>query len=1057
MICGNGQIEGNISINPRVLLYLLASVCCAAAGPGVPRRMTDEFTVTRFGRGDGMPETAVHWLSQSADGFLWCLTKNHLLRFDGLKFQGFGGLEKGAVQEPYPILYQGSMRDGEGRPWLYGKRGGAVRTREGWKQLEEWRTVLGMHVLGTDGLHAVTEDGVWRVEGAQFSREMNPRPAGGLRIRCAAADGDRLLIGADQGLFVFEKGGLREADFSGQGAASGIAAMAQGSSGQWWICAREGLFNWAGGEGRWLPTPFPGEQATALHEDGLGGVWVGTRRGLYRYDDEGGWSELSPQHAAVALDVHCILSDREQRLWVGIDDGLLCIRRKRVATLLSQKVAQGRLPINAVTAARDGRIWASSAGGGLFEVKENGLERVETPGLVDGLGISALLPHENGGLWIGTMGAGLWFRSPAGEFSHVPVAPGVVDQLIGITVLSQDDDTLLVGTRRGLFRLRGRSPKKLGIPEPQLLGNGSGSLAVFNNPVMSMAPDRTGGLWIGYEALWVVRRDLDPGKGAFGYGWGLPDSSVQTFYRDRAQRLWAGTSGGLGLLAQDDWLQALTKGGMFEGSVMRVLDQRKRWVAQGKRELWSKVTTHQGLTAPDVRQVIEDDSDNLWLGTRTGLQVFDRAQLVQVADQGGTATVGRWIGVDEGMESEECSLNASPGVAVDYRKRLFFATTNGLVRADPSALQETPPRWGVFIERVSAGQRDLYVRAENSPVALPAATVVPVLDEVRTAVEKEVRFEFNAPVFDASSKVLFRWRLDGVDKDWSVPSPERAVVYPRLQPRDYVFHVRAESQGASEEVGQPFRFRIEPRWHEMTLVRFIFAATGAGFLILGVRTVVRRQHRVKILRIKQEGAIERERARISRDLHDEMGVGLTEIGLLGDLAALPDAGETGELAAEISQRARGLVGSLDEIVWAINPANDHSLALGDYFSRYAQNLLQRAGIRCRLDVENRSLDAPIDAECRHNLFLAFKETLNNVINHAAASEVRIRIAEDGGALTVRVKDDGRGFATPSGEGSLDGLRGLRERLAAIGGSCEIHSLPGEGTSVTFSLPVRSSS
>jgi signal transduction histidine kinase len=266
----------------------------------------------------------------------------------------------------------------------------------------------------------------------------------------------------------------------------------------------------------------------------------------------------------------------------------------------------------------------------------------------------------------------------------------------------------------------------------------------------------------------------------------------------------------------------------------------------------------------------------------------------------------------------------------------------------------------------------------------------------------------------------------------------------------------AGGQGAWREAASPFRFRIRPRWFELPGVQALAGLSAAGLMALGIRKLERRRTAKRIERLKRERALERERARISRDLHDEMGVGLTEIGLLGDLAALPESGTSGELAAEISQRARGLVGSLDEIVWAINPANDTSLALGDYFSRYAQNLLQRAGIRCRLDVENRSLDAPIDAEGRHNLFLAFKEALNNVINHAGASEVHIRIAEDGGVLTVRVDDDGCGLVNPSSEGSPDGLRGMRERLDAIGGTCEILSMSGEGTSVTFSLPVRPS-
>jgi signal transduction histidine kinase len=229
----------------------------------------------------------------------------------------------------------------------------------------------------------------------------------------------------------------------------------------------------------------------------------------------------------------------------------------------------------------------------------------------------------------------------------------------------------------------------------------------------------------------------------------------------------------------------------------------------------------------------------------------------------------------------------------------------------------------------------------------------------------------------------------------------------------------------------------------------------AAVLAFGIRRWERRRTFQRVQRLKQQGALERERARISRDLHDEMGVGLTEIGLLGDLAGADSPAQDGhkELAGEISTRARGLVAALDEIVWAINPANDNTLSLGDYFSRYAQTLLQRAGLRCRLEVGNESLDAGINAEQRHHLFLSFKEALNNVITHAGATEVRILIRGERGVLTISVADNGHGIETSVGSGTPDGLRGMRERLANIGGRFDLQSTPESGTTVTFTLPI----
>jgi len=228
----------------------------------------------------------------------------------------------------------------------------------------------------------------------------------------------------------------------------------------------------------------------------------------------------------------------------------------------------------------------------------------------------------------------------------------------------------------------------------------------------------------------------------------------------------------------------------------------------------------------------------------------------------------------------------------------------------------------------------------------------------------------------------------------------------------------------------------------------------AGITGAGVTWAVRRRYRRRLQTAAQQRALELERTRICRDLHDELGAGLTEIGLLGDLVSRKDTGPDKKFSDEISARARDLVGSLDEIVWAINPTKDTSAALTDYFIRYAQNLLGSAGLRCRLETGSAHLDGFFDANVRHQLFLAFKEALNNVIIHAHATEVRIRMGFEAGQWLISVEDNGSGFDTPAIQGSPDGLVGMRERLAKLGGRCEIKSTPKQGTWVTFLLPVK---
>jgi signal transduction histidine kinase/ligand-binding sensor domain-containing protein len=1036
-----------------IWLALLAG--SIAQTKGMPGLLTEEFTISRYGREEGMPEVAVQALGQASDGFIWCLTQNHLLRFDGVGFQAYGGMDEGAILKPYPMLFNGWLEDDGGGAWVFGRRGAARRTGEEWRRLdggEAWRPVIAM-MPAASGFHAVTAEGVLRVEENRWT--LGPKevkPPKGMRISCAVGDGNGgVLLGSNLGLHRFDGAAyMSVADSSETG---GVSRLVMGDENRWWASGTRGLSHGGAGEVVRIETPFPGEQATAMMVDG-GDAWVGTKTGLFRLRD-GEWSRLSSKEVVASLEVISLYQDRENHVWVGTADGLLCLRPKWVEVLVS-RTREGKQPVSSLAADLRGNLWAGSAAEGLMRVNDADLSIMELTGLPEGVGVSSLAPAGDGGLWVGTLGGGLMHRAPDGVARSFSERPGSPERANEVSALWVTERKLWAGTRRGLFTLN--LPAAEGGPaflDPVLMRTDTAQLAAFSNRVTDLTSWDEAGVLAGYDGLWAVRHDPDLEKDGFGYGWGLAPS-VRVFFRDSGGRLWAGTSHGLGLLAEDSWVRIMQESGLFVQDSARRDSARREWERQGKRMLWKRLTASNALASDDVRQIVEDRQGRLWLGTRKGLQVFGRNDLIEAAEGRGPMPEGQLIGLEEGMSSEECTLNCSPGAVSDVDGKLLFATTDGVVRVDPARILDTQHPPSVFIERVSAGGQPIYERAVVSPLT-PVSTMVPQDRQTTLASGSgDILFEVASPSYGSPSRMQYRWRLDGVDTEWSPPSPERKVAYPRLRHGDYAFRVMAGGQGAWREAATPFHFGIRPRWFELPGVQALAGLTTVGLMGIGIRKTENRRTAKRIERLKRESALERERARISRDLHDEMGVGLTEIGLLGDLAALPNAGNTEELSAEISQRARSLVGSLDEIVWAINPANDHSLALGDYFSRYAQNLLQRAGIRCRLVVENRTLETSIDAEGRHNLFLAFKEALNNVIKHAAASEVRIRIAEDGAVLIVRVEDDGRGFTNFSGEGSPDGLRGMRERLAAIGGSFEILSMPGKGTTVTFSLPVHSS-
>jgi signal transduction histidine kinase len=208
--------------------------------------------------------------------------------------------------------------------------------------------------------------------------------------------------------------------------------------------------------------------------------------------------------------------------------------------------------------------------------------------------------------------------------------------------------------------------------------------------------------------------------------------------------------------------------------------------------------------------------------------------------------------------------------------------------------------------------------------------------------------------------------------------------------------------------------------------------------------------------VEQQRIIEQERTRVAQDLHDELGADLTEIGML--LARAQTSATPSERRADYLEqtrtKARQIVTSLDEIVWAMNPTHDSLDSLTSYFCLHADRFLGLAGIAWRLEEVDEPSDHKLDSRRRHQLFIAFKEMLTNVVRHAQATEVRFRISSEAGDVRLTVKDNGRGLPTAPPADGMDGVANLRARCGKLGGRFEIYSDPGQGTTISVSIPIR---
>ncbi|HXA44881.1 MAG TPA: ATP-binding protein, partial [Candidatus Angelobacter sp.] len=256
----------------------------------------------------------------------------------------------------------------------------------------------------------------------------------------------------------------------------------------------------------------------------------------------------------------------------------------------------------------------------------------------------------------------------------------------------------------------------------------------------------------------------------------------------------------------------------------------------------------------------------------------------------------------------------------------------------------------------------------------------------------------------------------------------------------------------------------KPSWwtvkHALTLMGgMAFIILAALFWIKELRRQVGERSRQLSdeIRLREQTnrhhALDQERARIAKDLHDDLGANLTQIVFLSERVevARHDGQEAAPWFNLIPATARRTIQSLDEIVWAINPRHDSLESLANYLSQFAQEHLALAGVRCVLDVPTVLPGVPLTAEVRHNLLLTTREALQNAVTHAQASEVHLTLKIDGDGLIISIADNGRGFNPDSVSPESNGLQNMRRRMEEIGGRLEVNSRPGHGTKVILKL------
>ena len=1029
-----------------VAVWLIALIPAASGGP---------FLVTPYGVDDGLPQSSVMDVAQTPDGYLWIGTlMGGISRFDGVRFVNFdleGQGRRGptsvnklfvdAVGRLWVNSFSGLERYSEGRFISEFYKSFRVRTLLSSSPSEvlfetrqsqllrgklmnngkwAWEFFSLANPLNSSGCQVDALETVWYLrsdyklgrwaDGKSEVVELGPDLAGH-QARALATDSlGRLWVGTDQGIAVWDQNHFSCMSPTNGESRISVFQLAPGKEGSMWVATTDQKVRRTGNR-QWLaeanilpersqnlPSPKMNPTLHSLASDRQGGVWLKFQDwGLVHTDAMGGTKMLRAEDLPSFL-IRCFFLDREGNAWIGYDRGGMVKISPALFQTLSKTEGLADSVVSSVSEGADGSIWIGTVGGILSRWHDGVCTNIQVPKTGRICQNVVACPDARGRLWVGTEGSGA-FIFDQGLFKPVPLNVGE-SQISAI--LSDTQGRVWVATTKVVFCCVDDKPV-LAYREKDRLGS----------YVAALAEAGDGTIWLGTFDGTLLRYQ--------GQEFQVPPMSPE-IPKSRFWTLWPSEKNGLWIGTYDSGLWQ-NQAGVF-----------KRYL--GEFPIFGRVT--EGLS---------DADGNLWLGTQKGIARVAKPALRDARSPDLKARPYRLYGRGDGLLTIGTSVEFQPRCWKGQDGRLWFGMANGVAYVDPKDVHPNlvPPR--VIVEEVAVDGETVSIENGYGDFTSPAFTIRPGRHDV------EIRF--TAPIMRSPEAAVLEYRLRGLDSNWVPANLQRTVTYRNLAPGNYTFEAKAANgDGVPSLITASLSLVVQPHFWQAKwfLPLIMIALTGITGTIIA--WVLRRRYRRQLLRLSEQRALELERARISRDLHDELGVGLTQIGLLGDLIGRADAKPDKRFTDEISDRARDLAASLDEMVWAINPAKDTPEALSDYFIRYAQTLLERAGIRCRIEVGENQFDGALNAETRHHLFLAFKEALNNVVTHARATEVHLQIGVENGHWLVRVSDDGLGFSELPASGSPDGLAGMRQRLAQLGGNCEVKSVSGKGTCVTFLLPVK---
>ena len=782
-------------------------------------------------------------------------------------------------------------------------------------------------------------------------------------------------------------------------------------------------------------------RVTSIYESKDGSIYFCTAAGITVSKNDS-LSNITSAEGLTGDKVTCIKEADDGSQFISTwGDGVTIIRGRKFIPL---NISNGLSNEVVFTEAKgkNNKMYFGTWGGGVNIYADGNIETItEKEGLGNNVVMSAF-EDNNGVAYFGTDGGGVSIYS-GGKFVTWDVNAGLAEMSVraiykskrgdlffgtdatGTTVIT-DSRILQLNEKNGLSDNRIRCFYEM-EDGSILIGTFGGGIDVYKNGKILPAylspsledqrikviyKNKTGELLIGTynEGILIykdgkVKRKLNELNG-------LASNYINSIYQDDDSTYYFGTWEGLNIMNGDSLILFNTSNGLANNYVNAILkdsygkiligtDGGLNIYANGRLET---INTTNGLSDNTILGILEDRSGRIYLSTNRGVNVLEFIE--------DTLSI-RTLRYNDGLASDECNQGA---VYKDDSEDLWFGTSKGVSRYDPSQDPPNliPPR--VHITRIRIFENDLKI---------PKSSFVDLSYD-----EDYIKFDFIGIDLPKTEKVVYRYRLSGVDKNW-VETKQRFVQYTNLEDGLYQFEVKAKNEWGVWSNPDTFNFKIHPPFWATWWFRLI------GLILAG--TLLWYLYNLRVQRLL---AIEKMRVRIASDLHDDIGATLTNISANSEVIRhINDTEKIKKAAIKIGTLSREVIQTMSDIVWSIDSRND---SVHDMISRmqdFSHQVLSTKNIEMSFLTDGINLSKKMSVETRENLYLIFKEAINNIAKHSGANKVVVKLKNSSDHFIMTIADDGNGIKDIDSKKG-NGLKNIKMRAERISGNVEYENTNG---------------